>query len=291
MSREFSFAASMVEEDPSLREGEMMQTLKRRLEGKKVEIDGQELWVVEGDILMDEDQLAVYADRLQTQREIERLSRERPGMRSGGFVDSGVAGLVANTQGDRIVRWRPGLELSYCVLRDTFLSDDQYETVRDNMELATNAWAAVCGVTWDYRPELDDNGSTTPEEVLFSVRFLNVGGRFIAAAFFPDDPRDRRRVVIDPSYFTTSFDPVGVLRHELGHVLGFRHEHIRSGAPAVCPDESTVETVDLTDYDPQSCMHYFCGGVGSRELAISPLDRDGAQRVYGLPLARFVDVG
>lgn len=290
MSQETSFAAAMVEEDPTLRDSSMMQTLQRRLENKKVEIDGQDYWVVEGDILMDDDQLAVYADRLETQQEIERLNRERPGMRAGGLVDSGSAALVVNTQGDRIVRWRPGLDLTYCVLRDTFLDDDEYETVRDNMQLATSAWAAVCGVRFDYRAEFDGSGSSTPDEVLFAVRFLNVGGRFIAAAFFPDDPRDRRRVIIDPSYFRTSFDRVGVLRHELGHVLGFRHEHIRSGAPASCPDESLVDTLDLTDYDPQSCMHYFCGGVGSRELAISPLDRDGAQRVYGLPLNRFLEV-
>jgi hypothetical protein len=111
---------------------------------------------------------------------------------------------------------------------------------------------------------------------------------FIAAAFFPNDPINRRRVLIDPSYFTTTFNQVGVLRHELGHVLGFRHEHIRSGAPAACPDEDPGRVIDLTQYDPRSVMHYFCGGVGSRELAISDLDREGSQRVYGPPLSDFM---
>ena len=32
-------------------------------------------------------------------------------------------------------------------------------------------------------------------------------------------------------------------------------------------------------------MHYFCGGVGTPALAISPLDRIGAQRLYGPPIA------
>jgi hypothetical protein len=34
-------------------------------------------------------------------------------------------------------------------------------------------------------------------------------------------------------------------------------------------------------------MHYFCGGVGSRELAITELDQQGAQRLYGLALSSF----
>jgi hypothetical protein len=34
-------------------------------------------------------------------------------------------------------------------------------------------------------------------------------------------------------------------------------------------------------------MHYFCGGVGSRDMTITEVDREGAQRVYGMPLSRF----
>ncbi len=45
----------------------------------------------------------------------------------------------------------------------------------------------------------------------------------------------------------------------------------------------------LGDYDPQSVMHYFRGGVGSPQLAIS-LDQTGSQSVYGPPLAGFTDV-
>ena len=121
------------------------------------------------------------------------------------------------------------------------------------------------------------------------MRFLDVNGQFIASAFFPNDPPDRRRILIDPSYFDPQlgFDQVGVLRHELGHVLGFRHEHIRSGAPPDCPDEDVTGTLDLTQYDPKSVMHYFCGDLGSKTLEITDVDRIGAQRVYGLPLSSF----
>ena len=106
----------------------------------------------------------------------------------------------------------------------------------------------VCGVQFEYRPQLDDpagrNGAA-----LFSVAYVDARGRFIAAAFFPDQPKERRVIVIDPSFFKPGlgFNKVGVLRHELGHVLGFRHEHIRSGAPPGCPGESLFDTIELTN--------------------------------------------
>lgn len=150
----------------------------------------------------------------------------------------------------------------------------------------------VCGIRFEYLPTLDANPAQRAGRALFSVMHFDAQGKFIAAAFFPDDPPARRVVLIDPSFYRAGgFDNAGVLRHELGHVLGFRHEHIRSGAPPGCPGEPLYDTIDLTQYDPKSVMHYFCGGGGTRALAITDLDRNGSQRLYGLPLAAFELVG
>jgi hypothetical protein len=161
------------------------------------------------------------------------------------------------------------------------------------MRTATEDWMKVCGVEFVYRGALDTDTAARPGAALFPVMQYDSGGQFIAAAFFPDDPVERRFVIIDPSYFspTLRFDRVGVLRHELGHVLGFRHEHIRSEAPAACPGEPLFGTTPLTAYDPRSVMHYFCGDVGAAELAITDVDRAGAQKLYGLPRSvfQFVD--
>jgi hypothetical protein len=37
-------------------------------------------------------------------------------------------------------------------------------------------------------------------------------------------------------------------------------------------------------------MHYFCGGVGTRELALSDLDREGVLKLYGPRLENFTFV-
>jgi hypothetical protein len=154
---------------------------------------------------------------------------------------------------------------------------------------ATAAWEAVCGVRFAYLSEYDSGTLPGRPDPLFWVRSHSSWGKFIAAAFFPDWPAPRRQVLIDPSFFSPSlsYDRVGVLRHELGHVLGFRHEHIDTGAPPECPGEDPLKVIDLTQYDPHSVMHYFCGGVGTRALDLTQKDIDGAVSMYGLPLGQF----
>ena len=104
----------------------------------------------------------------------------------------------------------------------------------------------------------------------------------------PEVEVTRRRLLVFPEYWKSPYHKVGVLRHELGHILGFRHEHIRSGAPPSCPDdEAAWGAVPITEYDPRSVMHYFCGGKGSHELEITDVDRAGAVAWYGPPLGDF----
>ena len=276
-----TLSAQILERDTLLRqEIEKLDTYSRlKSQLKKIEIDEIEYYLAEGDLLLDEDELLIHAQELDVKERASRLTH-LPQFDS----NDKLLGIVNN---GRIVRWAPGLVLTYCVLERTFRTKADYKLVRKNMLKATRDWEKTCGIKFKHISALDKSMSIRPDGVIFPVRGIEANGSFIASAFFPTYPKARRRILIDPSYFKTQFNKVGVLRHELGHVLGLRHEHIKSGAPAECPDEAHNNTVDLTKYDPNSVMHYFCGGVGSRKLSISELDKVGSQKLYGPPYSNY----
>jgi len=258
--------------------------IRARVGAKVVHIRGKRFYVAEGDLLLDDEGLTEYAHR-------QAAAAQKPDAPPPDhtFVERRRR-LLAITRAGKVVRWRDGLALTYAVDRSSFARARDYKTVSANMREATRAWQDVCGIRFEHREALD--GLPATEQVvqsMFVVVSEDAGGEFIAVGFFPIDPPDRRVVAIDPSYFAASleFDPVGVLRHELGHVLGFRHEHIRRAGWMGCQPEDLDETKALTEYDSKSVMHYLCDGIGSPSLELTEVDREGAQSVYGPPLGSF----
>lgn len=243
--------------------------------GEVINLDGTEWTILEGDLALDDLALELYARK--------RLETRQAADGSGISPEAGRPLMAKVDEAGRFVRWERGLVLSYAVLKHSFLSEAHYDEVVLAMKRATREWQDLCGVRFEYRAELDNEED--PDEVLFVVRYYPLGSQYtiIARAFFPDSPLEDRIVYIFPKWFTTSIDRVGIMRHELGHLLGFRHEHIREEAPYGCPDESLHDAVALGEYDPQSVMHYLCEGLGSETLAFTDLDREGARIVYGAP--------
>jgi hypothetical protein len=261
---------------------DLYSTLKAKL--NKVVVAGTTLYVAEGDTLLDDDQLKIYADVREKENEAREAAKRADAQGFGTSRLEVSHGLVAATRNGKVVRWAPGTIISYRVVRATFPSQQHYQLVVDNLKLATEEWERACGVNFEHNASLDGVAGTAPSGAIFAAYYYDVGGSVIASSFLPTDPPERRHLLVDPSYFTTTFDKVGVFRHELGHIIGFRHEHIRNEAPPVCPNEPLWDTQVLSQYDPKSVMHYFCGGVGSHDLKITDLDRKGARMVYGPPL-------
>lgn len=189
--------------------------------------------------------------------------------------------LVVNRVGSADDIWdaQRRQNLTYCVSNDF---GARKATVVSSMQAAAQSWMAVANLRFVYVPAQDANCTRTNNAVLFNVRPINANGSYLAAAFFPSNGRSSRELVIDGSLFGGGVSVTGVLRHELGHILGFRHEHTRPQA-GTCFEDNNWRAV--TAYDSASVMHYpQCNGTNTWNLPLTQLDIQGVQALYGAPV-------
>jgi hypothetical protein len=191
------------------------------------------------------------------------------------------AELAVATVNGLDAKWNQQLktQLTYCV-STTFGS--RHDAVVQEMANATGAWEKVAAVDFSHVPAADATCGPSNQNVVFDVRPVNVG-QYLARAFFPNEPRSARNVLIDESSFeldpTQTLKLVGILRHELGHSLGFRHEHTRPEA-GTCFEDNDFRP--LTNYDAFSVMHYpQCNGLGDWSLNLTNRDKSGSACLYG----------
>lgn len=186
--------------------------------------------------------------------------------------------------------WSPAdrMHLTYCI---STAFGGRHPLVVAAMNNATTAWEASAALDFIYLPAEDGNCTSDNDRVVFDVVPVQTFGRIYAAAFFPNDPRPTRSLVIDNSAF--AFDPNGaltldgILRHELGHVIGARHEHLRPEAGTCFRDEAWRA---VTDYDALSVMHYpYCNGQGDWSLRLTARDQNGAACIYGAARGFTID--
>ncbi len=171
-------------------------------------------------------------------------------------------------------------KLTYCI---STAFGSRYQAVQAAMATASAAWQTVAQVAYRHLPAEDRNCRADNSKVTFDIRPVDVGGEYLARAFFPNEPRPARNLLIDDSAFALpsagKLKLAGILRHELGHTLGFRHEHTRPEAGRCFED---ADWRPLTRYDPFSVMHYpQCKGLGDWSLTLTALDRNGAACLYG----------
>lgn len=167
-------------------------------------------------------------------------------------------------------------DLTYCISNS--FGADKSRTITE-MAQATRDWERYGNFHFRYVPAQDAACDNTNVNIVFAVQPWTGSG---ACSFFPSGGGCvPRTLVMNYSAFATGVvTSQGVYRHELGHVLGLRHEHIR--APGTfCTEDSSWRGV--TAYDSASVMHYpTCpGATNTGDLVITSLDATGIKSLYG----------
>lgn len=184
--------------------------------------------------------------------------------------------LIINTVRGKDDRWTAAQarDLRYCV--STAFGADHGRMVQA-MAAGAALWEnASSGIDYVYVPSADSTCTTRNRSVVFSVEPVQTS-QYIARAFFPSTKK--RNILVDDSIWTSgSWSPANIMGHELGHTLGFRHEHTRPES-GTCFEDNNWRP--LTPYDSASIMHYpQCNG-SSNDLSMTATDAAGARAVYG----------
>jgi hypothetical protein len=192
----------------------------------------------------------------------------------------------------------------YCV-SNTFSNKS---TVVQDMAGAAADWFRVTNVNFRYQPQDDatcETNASVDLKVLPNVEAGLAGcGMSLLMDWFEGgcpygSSDDEGKGVLSVNYSAFPLFPGltgrGLFRHELGHVLGFRHEHPWAPNP-VCSEQQSSVAFDiggrrLTAYDQTSVMHYpSCGGIPNTDNTISASDGIGARSIYGIPAAWYVPI-
>ena len=187
--------------------------------------------------------------------------------------------LIVNTVGGSDDKWSPSQ-----VAQPDLLREHQVRHRPRAHRLGHGRAAPACGRRHPPRSTSSTSPARTPTATPATTAWCSPWSRssttqYIARAFFPSTPKRSRNVLVDDSIWTSgSWTPTNILGHELGHTLGFRHEHTRPES-GTCFEDNNWRP--LTPYDSASIMHYpQCNG-SSDDLSFTSTDGNGVRALYG----------
>lgn len=164
-----------------------------------------------------------------------------------------------------IPRWCRGSELSYVVCVDSFPAALS-SLVEDSMKAAIGMWKGV-GVS--FKQVARDDPAT------FAVIYENRNRNAYACSFFPNE-LSRELIIYPPSLQKTNYLS-NILAHEVGHILGLRHEfaHKREkGCPSALFGSENADSI----------MNYF---DHPEQLQVKEQDLEELERFYAYDKVKY----
>ncbi|MFO7561807.1 MAG: hypothetical protein R6X02_04135 [Enhygromyxa sp.] len=265
-------------------------------------------WFVEEDQAMTDSALRALYDYLHG-----RPSHTQPAEPVPAAANYAVNGFDSN--------WSAGkkLALTWCIgwiMPSPILDEEKHSENLDialqTMEWATRAWERASDVNFVHlsefdSPELQNSGLCQPgtNGIDFRVRTgpdctQSCGGRTYVEALpyseflDPDDVDGTAEIVLGlQRFFSTESEARINALHELGHVMGFTHEHLQfeQSTPA-CNELNSIDWRGVTPPDPDSVMGYqSCVGINPNAPRLSAWDRLGAYYAYNWSHRRSLMMG
>ncbi len=181
--------------------------------------------------------------------------------------------LYLGTLIGNITLWESGSTINWIARSDGYPEDGQAIEVAVRLAQATEEWNKVMDgrVRFQYVTNFDD--------ACFKLEYGGFKGPVLAEAF---KPYDYTKVLNTVYVYQLLFDPkyrvhmLGTMLHELGHVLGLRHEFAHHVVHGWGPEdvEGIFESILYGSNNPQSVMAYYMGQT------IQDSDKEDIRRAY-----------
>ncbi|KAL7939084.1 hypothetical protein V8C35DRAFT_285658 [Trichoderma chlorosporum] len=165
-----------------------------------------------------------------------------------------------------IPRWAKGSVISYVVCKETFPSSLS-PLIEDGMKAAIDLWQFN-----DVSFKQVDRNDLATFAVTYDTRdYRGYRRKVYASAFFPNEKC--RELIIYPRSCKEPDFLANILAHEIGHILGLRHEFADTDL-----EELKIPSVALGDQSPESIMNRH----STREYKVTDRDWKDLRDLYAL---------